>query len=401
MSTDMIKALDALETKLDSKFEAYEAELKETGSVSTGIKADLKAISEDFAAVKKDVTTFGDDLTALMQKGVKLDQGEKPVTMGEQFIKSDSFSAYQSGNTGKARMEFKNTIIGEGGSPQDPVDTIVPYQHMSGIVGGAFRALRVMDVIPTGSANGNTIHYTREASWTNAAAETAEAGQKPEATLTFEDANVPVRTIAHFIKVSKQVLDDAPQLQSYIDGRMRHGVNNRIEQQIIAGNGTSPNISGMAATGNHTDLTVVTADNDLDALNRAKYQVTGADYMANAFLINPADWGRIERTKSGISGDSSYLAGGDNAISYLQNGMQPLLWGLPVLLSNNVTAGSFFCLDTAATMFWTRQGTVVEIFDQNEDDVEKNLLTIRAEARGAFTVFKPASVVTGALPDAA
>lgn len=297
-------------------------------------------------------------------------------------------------------MEFKNTIIGEGGSPQDPVDTIVPYQHMAGIVEGAFRQLRVVDVIPTGSASGNTIHYTREASWTNNAAETAEAAQKPESVLTFEDANVPVRTIAHFIKVSKQVLDDAPMLRSYIDKRMRHGVEHRVETQIIAGNGTSPNISGMATTGNHTDLTVASADNDLDALNRAKYQVTGADYMANVYLMNPADWGRIERTKTGVSGDDSYLAGGDNAISYLANGMQPLLWGLPVLLSNNVTAGSFFCLDTAATMFWNRQGTTVEIFDQNEDDVEKNLLTIRAEMRGAFTVFKPAALVYGALPDA-
>lgn len=51
-------------------------------------------------------------------------------------------------------------------------------------------------------------------------------------------------------------------------------------------------------------------------------------------------------------------------------------------------------------MFWNRQGTTVEIFDQNEDDVEKNLLTIRAEMRGAFTVFKPAALVYGALPDA-
>ena len=405
MPFDMEKALGELQQKLDQKFTTYEGQLKESGDVSEGIKSDLKKMAEDHDAQLKElsdsVTSVKDDLTGLKQKGVKIEGKAPAKTIGQQFVESDSFKSYRDGQTGKARLEVKNTILGEAGTPQDPVDTLVPYQHMAGIIAGAFRQLRVMDVLPTGQATGNTIHYTRELSWSNGAAETAEGAQKPEATLTFEDATAPVRTIAHFLKVSKQVMDDAPMLQSYIDQRMRHGVNQRAETQVIAGNGTSPNLSGLTTTGNHTDLTVVTADNDLDAANRAKYQVIGADFMADMYVMNPADWGRIERTKTGISGDDSYLAGGDNAISYLANGMQPLLWGLPVLLSNSMTAGQFLCLARDATMFWNRQGTVVEIFDQNEDDVEKNLLTIRAEMRGAFTVFRPAAVIHGALPDAA
>lgn len=400
MSDDMIKALGDLDTKLGQKFEAYETSLKEQGSVSEAVKADLKAMAEDFASVKKDVTAANDAILGIKQKGVKLEGSQKPLSMGAQFVESDSFKHYREGKSNKASMQFKNTIIGEGGSPQNPTNDIVPLQTMQGIVGGAFRALRVLDVLPRGTATGNTIHYTREASWTNGAAETREAAQKPEATLTFEGLDVPVRTIAHFLKLSKQVLDDAPALQSYVDQRLRHGVLQRAEAQVIAGNGTSPNISGMAATGNHTDLTLVSADNDLDALNRAKYQVIASDYMADVFLMNPADWGRIERTKTGISGDDSYLAGGDNAISYLANGIQPLLWGLPVILSNNVAAGKFFCMSRDAVMFWERQGVTIEIFDQNEDDVEKNLLTIRGEMRGAFTTFRPAAVIYGDLPDA-
>lgn len=398
MAEDLIKALDTLETKLSEKFEGYEAELKSTGSVATEVKGDLKKMADDYEAMQKDVTALSDTLTSIQQKGVKLEQKAPPKSMGAEFVESESFKAYAEGRSGKARVEFKNTILGEGGSPQNPTDDIVAKDNMAGIVGGAFRALRLMDVVPMGTTNSNQVHYTREASWTNAAAETAEAAQKPEATLTFEGVDTPVRTIAHFLKVSKQVLDDAPALQSYIDRRLRHGVNNRLEAQIVAGNGTSPNISGMATTGNHTDLTVVTADNAFDALNRAKYQVIAADYTPDVVLMNPADWGALERTKTGISGDASYLAGGDAAISYLANGIQPLLWGLPVIMSNNVTSGKFFTLSTDAIMFWQRQGTVVEIFDQNEDDVEKNLLTIRAEMRGAFTVFRPAALIYGDVP---
>lgn len=400
MAFDMEKALADLDGKIDEKFKAYEGQMKESGDVSESIKADLKSLTEDFDGIKKDLMSTKDSLTAIRQGGVRLEQGEVQKSVGQQFVESEAFKAYKDGSTGKAKMEFKNTILGEGGSPQNPVDTIVPADRQAGIVPGAFRQLMIRDVIPRGATNSNTVEYTREASWTNNAAEAAEAAQKAESVLTFELVSDPVRTIAHFIKVSKQVLDDAPMLQSYIDLRMRHGVNQREEAQIIAGNGTSPNLKGLAHADNHTDLTLVTADNDLDATNRAKYQVVASDYMADLYLMNPADWGRIERKKTGISSDETYLAGQSSAISYLQNGMQPLLWGLPVLLSNSVTAGKFYCMARDATMFWDRQSVVVEIFDQNQDDVEKNLLTIRAEKRGAFGVFHPAAVIEGALPEA-
>lgn len=399
MSEDLMKALDTLDGKIGEKFKAYETELKETGSVAAGLKGDLAKMAEDSAAMRKELTGVKDTVTAIEQKGVKLDRGEPKLSMGAQFIAGDSFKAFKEGRANKATMSFKNTIIGEGGSPQDPVDTIAHYQSVPGIVGGAFRALRLLDLIPRGQASSNTIHYTREASWTNAAAEAREAAQKAESTLTFEAIDEPVRTIAHFLKVSKQVMDDAPALQSYIDQRLRHGVLNRLEQQIVAGNGTSPNLQGMSATGNHTDLTLVTADNDFDAINRAKYQVIASDYQPNLVLVNPADWGRMERVKTGVSGDDRYL-GAEGVISYLNSGLQPMIWGLPVVASNNVTAGKVFVLSTNALMFWERQGVTVEIFDQNEDDVEKNLLTIRAEMRGAFTTFKPAAVIYGDLPDA-
>lgn len=404
MSFDMEKALTELQDKLGAKFAAYEGQMKESGDVQQGVKADLKKLAEDHAAQLKElsgaVTAVKDDLTGIKQKGVKLDQGEPRRTIGQQFIESESFKNYRSGGSGKASMQFKNTILGESGSPQNPTNDIVPLQTVPGIVAGAFRALRILDILPRGVATGNIVHYTREASWTNSAAEAKEGAQKAESTLTMESQDGYVRTIAHFLKVSKQVLDDAPALQSYIDVRLGHGVRQRLEGQVVAGNGTAPNLAGLANASNHTDLTFVTADNDFDAANRAKYQVIGSDYMTDTFLVNPADWGRLERTKSGISGDKSYLAGGDAAISYLANGMQPLLWGVPVIMSNSVTSGKFYAIARDAMMLWERQGVTVEIFDQNEDDVEKNLLTIRAEMRAAFTVFRPAAVIEGSWPDA-
>ena len=396
--TDEIKTqLNELDKKLGEKFAQYEGQVKESGEATAAVKAELKSLSERNDELAAELKRAQDDVLDMQQKGQKADKHKQEAkSMGAQFVESEAFQSYKSGSTNKARLEMKNTIIGEGGSPQDPTNDIVPLQTMPGIVGGAFRQLRVRDILNTGVATGNTVHYTRELTFTNNAAETAEAAQKPESVLTFEGVDTPVRTIAHFLKVSKQVLDDAPALQSYIDRRLRYGVEIRMEQQIINGNGTSPNLSGMLDTGNFTSLTAASGDTDFDFANKAKYKVIESDYMADYYLINPADWGVMERIKTT---DGEYI-GSTSAIGYLQNGLVPTLWGLPVIASNSVPQGTLIAAARDASMFWQRQGTTVEIFDQNEDDVEKNLLTVRAEARGAFTVFRPAAIVAGTLPSA-
>lgn len=399
MSEDITKTIEhevkQLGAQITPKFDEVNEKLKAGEDVSKKLMADLKAMGDEFASIQKEMSKTTDALTAIEQKGVKIDKGQKQKTLGEQFIESEQFKSFRAGNATKCKVEFKNTIIGEGGSPQNPTDTIVPRDDMRGIVGGAFRQLRILDAIPVGATGSNTVHYTRELLFTNAAAETAEAAQKPETTLTFESVDESVRTIAHFIKVSKQVLDDAPMLQSYVDQRMRYGVNLRVEQQIIAGNGTSPNLSGITTTGNHTDATVVSGDTNFDLANRMKYQVVAADYQPDFYMMNPVDWGTLERTH--VSATDNRYVGADGAVGYINNGLVPTLWGLPVVVSNSVTSGTIICMASDATMYWNRQGTTVEIFEQNEDDVEKNLLTIRGEARGAFGVFRPAAVIVGSL----
>lgn len=387
------KAVDDLSASLDDKFQAYQTQLNETGEVSSEMKNDLKSLSEQYQDLSKEQQAIMDSLTQIEQNGTKMETREAPKSMGRQFIESEAFTSYRDGQSNKARFEFQNnTIIGEGGSPQDPTDDIVPKQNMPGIVAGAFRQLTLLDLINTGTATGNTVHYTRELLFTNNGAETSEGAQKPESVLTFEGVDTPVRTIAHFLKVSKQVLDDAPALESYIDRRLSYGVRKRLEGQIVNGNGTSPNLEGILASGNNTSLTAASGDDNFDYANKAKYKVIESDYQADFYMINPADWGKMERTINATSGD---------AVGYLQNGLIPTLWGLPVIASNSVPAGKLICAASDAMMYWNRQSATVEIFDQNEDDVEKNLLTVRGELRGAFTVFRPSAIVAGDLPNPA
>lgn len=396
---ELNKGLEGIQAKMDSKMEIVEKQISDEGEASKKLMADLSAMGKDFEGIKEQMNGLRDSMMLQAQNGMQIQQPAPVLSVGKQFIESDTFKAYQDGQSTRAKMEFQNnTIIGEGGSPQTPTNDIVPLQTMPGIVGGAFRQLRIKDIMPQGNATGNLVHYTRELLFTNNAAETAEAATKPESVLTFEGVDAPVRTIPHFIKVSKQVLDDAPMLASYIDTRLSYGVELRCETQIVNGDETGSNLGGILKSGNHTTLTAETGANDFDFANSIKYKVAESDYNADIYLINPQDWGRMERLKVG-SGDARYV-GADGAIGYLQNGLVPTLWGLPVIASNSVPAGKIICMSIMSSMFWNRQDPTVEIFEQDGDNVQKNLLTVRGEMRGAFTVFRPAAIVAGDLPDA-
>ena len=385
------KVLELHEANIAKAIEKYEGQLKETGTVAGEARAEIKALSEKHSALV-------DTINKLEQKlNDKAEGKAQPKSLGETLVTSEMFQQYKDGRTSKLRLEVKNTILGEAGSPQDPVDTIVPADRLPGIVGGAFRGLRVLDAIPKGATSSNMVEYTKELAFTNAAAETAEGATKPESTLTFTLVQEPVRTIAHWIKVSKQVLDDAPALQSYIDRRLRHGVELKLEQQVVAGEGTGK-LLGLLGTGNYTAFTPSdSAYIESDTINDAKYRVIAADYQPSVVLMNPVDFGRLERRKTAAAVTGSYIAGEGAALSYINNGLTPTLWGLPVIVSNSVPEDGYIVYAADACQLFMRSGAVVEMFEQDDTNVQKNLITVRAELRAALAVYRPAAVVAGGL----
>jgi HK97 family phage major capsid protein len=379
------KALDGLQVKLDKALADHTAEIEKHGKASTELTAKVDQLSQKHAESEA-------MLADLCQKAAGGFAPAKPEvkTLGGEFVSSQQFKSMASGDAKSARIEVKNTILGEAGSPQNPTDTIVAADRMSGIVPGAFRALSVLDFFPAGITSSNQIEYTKEASFTNSAAEVAEGGSKAESALTFSLIQDPVRTIAHWLKASKQVLADAPALEAYINRRLLHGVRNRLEYQLLRGNGTSPNIAGLSASGRHTAYTPVTADTALTSMNKAKYAVIAADENPDVFILNPADWGALERSL--ISSGANVDAG----VSYLATGLTPNVWGLPVVTSNNVESGKFYCMASMATQLFVREGVTVEMGYVNTDFTQ-NLVTILAEMRAALAVFRPAAVQYGDL----
>ena len=376
MSDEIKSALGEMHKEIEKKMALVSEQSEAKGAEYKQSIVDLDA----------SIKSLKDEMTELAQKYSAPVEVIEAKSFGQLILESDSIKSFLSGQSTKGSVEIKNTIINSGHNTST-------YDQMPGVVPGAFRRLTVMPTIMTGSSTSNSIEYSKESNWVNGAASQVEGNSKADSTLTFAEVVVPVRTIAHKLKVSKQALADSTFLSSYIEARLRHGVNNKVESQIINGDGTGVNLSGWLATGNNTVISPLLTVDYFGLANKLKMAVIANDYEPDFFYSNPADWGTAETTRR-ATGDNAFVAA-SGAVSYVNNGLTPMLWGLPVVLSNNVAAGTLICKSRDADMYASREGTVVEMFEQDEDNVGKNLVTVRAETRGAELVFTAAAICTG------
>jgi HK97 family phage major capsid protein len=374
------KGMTEIKGKLEDSIKKFEGQLEEKGKVDKETRDEVKQLSEDFASISTAVT----ELAQKQADGFKGMEEKSIITVGDEFIKTDEFKNFTESKSRNAiiRMELKNTVLAD-------TTTTFPL-NKPGIIPGAFEPLTIRSILPTMQVSTNLVNSLREDSWNNSAAAVAQGALKPESDIVFENYNVAIETVAHWIKVSNQLLADAPAVAAYINIRLRDGVEREIERQLLLGNGTTPNLSGLLDTGNFVAYSATSDDNLVDAINRAKYSLWATGYTPDAVVVNPADWGAMERMRADGPGLGAYLYGGPGAVA----GANP--FGVRVVLSNYMPAGSFLIgAFNQATMLYTRQGTTVEMGYVN-DDFTRNLVTLRAEARLGLAVEVPAAMLYGA-----
>lgn len=373
MSTEIeIKtALDAHGKAIEHAMAKYDAQVADLGKADELAKGELRALSEKFEST---ITEIGQKMDSAKKESAPV------LSAGAEFVKSEQFKQLMTGQTQRARIEVKNTVT--SGST-----TVFPQQQ-PGIIRGNFLPLTIRELFRAIPVTSNMVNSLREASWTSNGAEVAQGAAKAESDVTFEQYNVPITTVAHWIKVSNQLLADAPAITAYIDTRLRDGLAQRIDAQLLNGDGTSPNLSGLTDAGNFVAYTATSGDLLVDAINRAKYALLATGNSPDVVVVNPADWGAMERTREG-SGTGMYLYGSPGTMA----GDNP--FGLRIVLSNNMAAGKFLvgAID-ASCVLYNRQGATVEMGYVNAD-FTNNLVTIRAEERLGLGVDRPAGLLYG------
>ncbi|WP_088887141.1 phage major capsid protein [Diaphorobacter nitroreducens] len=314
-----------------------------------------------------------------------------PQSLGEKFANAEGLknTNFTNPNSFTTKVGSIHAALAGNGT----AGNLVVPQRMPGVIAPPDQRLFVRDLLFWGRAASNAIEYVRELGFTNNAGPVDEnpADPKPESDITFEEDSAPVRTIAHYIRASKQILDDVTQLQAYIDGRLLYGLKVKEEAQLLNGSGVGLNLNGIntQATAYANPGVTVVGETPVDRLRIAMLQVQLAEYAADGIVLNPIDWAEIELLKESTGG---YLFANPQGVS------SPILWGRPVVATtaiavNNFLTGSF----RMGAMGWDREDANIAVSNQDRDNFVKNMVTILCEERIALTVFRPEAFVKGLL----
>lgn len=371
------KAIGAQQEEIKKAYEAQRLEIEKTGQVNKELQTDLAKLTEELQ--KSGARLF--DLEQKLGNRTPDDNLEKSFSekASEELVKA------WDGRSAKTEVgSFYKAVT----SASVSAGALIAPQRVDGILTPGIQRLTVRDLLMQGATGSNAIEYVRENVFTNGADVVAEGALKPESDITFTKETANVKTIAHWIQASRQVTSDSSQLQGYINNRLLHGLALKEELQLLNGDGTGDNLTGLntIATAYDAALTV-TGDTFADTVAHAIYQASLSEFEATAVVLNPFDWHKIAMLKDQ---DGRYIFGGPQAFA------SKIMWGLPVVSTtsqakNTFTVGAF----SLASQVWDNQDATVEVSNQDRDNFVKNMLTILCEERLAVTHYRPQAIIKG------
>lgn len=387
---EAIKAeLDKITDQIKEHGEKALAEARKGVEMSESTKAQVDELLTKSSEIQANLQAAEQKLAQIEANGSRGDGQHQ--TFGQQFVTSDEFKAFASKTMprGRVDMTFQAAITTVTTDTDGAAGDLVTPTRLPGIIAPPDRRMTVRDLITQGRMDGNTLEYVKETGFTNAAAPVAETVAKPESTMKFDLVSTTAKVIAHYVKASRQILSDASQLASYIDGRLRYGLAYVEEQQLLNGDGTGQNLLGIIpqATPYVAPFDPAGTETGIDMIRLAMLQAALAEYPASGIVMHPSDWARIELLKDT---DGRYIIGNP------QGTISPTLWGLPVVATQAITVDKFLvgAFKLGAQVF-DRWQARVEVATENQDDFIKNLVTILAEERLALAVYRPEAFIYG------
>jgi HK97 family phage major capsid protein len=324
-------------------------------------------------------------------------------SIGEQFTNNDAYRRFISAGGHRRAGTWTSPFIESSGplftmrAATLTTDTasggaLVLPDNRPGIVMLPQRPVVLADLPAPGTTDSNVVQFMKETTFTNAAATVAQGASKPESTLIFATATSPVQKIAHWIPVTEEMLEDYAQTRSVVDGRLRIGLQVTEDDQLLNGDGVSPNLLGfMNLTGLAADQ-ARGADTNADAVAKQIAAIATSVYMVpDGVVMHPSNWLTVQLAKDTTG---NYISG----VSPLDAPTARTLWGLPVALTPAITAGTALvgCFKSSSQIF-RKGGVRVEASNSHSDFFVKNLVAVRGEERLALAVYREAAFgkVTG------
>lgn len=382
--------LDQIGALVDEKIEKASNQAMDNakGEFESSLKSEIENLTNKFVEINDRIDRSEVNMKKSFEGAQKLNfKSSLTNAINEGVLKGMTEGNY---NAAKFEMKAAGDMLISGNTTGD----VAEIQRIAGIKADALRADHIRALLPQGSTDAQTISYVKEANYDGSAATVAEGATLAQSDFDLVESTVKLEKIGTYMRITEEMINDIPALTSFLSARVPQRILAVEDNQILNGDGTSPNIDGLFTDGtafvtgaSGAFYQSVESANEYDVLIAALNQLQLANYKANIVLLNPTDLHKIVLLKS-------------TANEYLKNqiyqGLQPSIAGVPVVTNTAVTAGKFLVMDSnRATQFWVRQNLAVEFSRDDSTNFRDGFITVRATERVATTNYEPAAIIQG------
>lgn len=390
MSTTLVEKQQALDAARAEARDFYAANPIEKIAEDKDLRETATQHNRKMADLSDEVVT----LQGLEEGAKRSAEGRKSagraITEDEGAVKTSATKAFsfeaawdESEGVKRLHKDFKGTVELVSIPSMKTLLTLgdmVPSPDRRPLIPFAVDETTVGDLMLQGTTDSNVVSYYEETTFTNAAATVAEGAAKPESTLDFTERTETVRKIATWLPATSEFLEDNAGLRSYIEQRLRFMVEREEEDQLLNGDGTAPNISGILDRAIQT----IGSTNDLDAIYKAITEVR-VDGLAEptAVVIHPLSWQNLRLAKTAT--EEQYYGPGPFAPDTVER-----IWGLRVRVTPMIAEGTALvgAFQPHAQIF-RKGGIRVVASTEHASYFIENKVAILAEERLALAVYRP------------
>lgn len=390
MEENVKKQLDQLGNIIDEKIEKATnmAMDNANGKVDETLKGEISNLTEKFNARMDEIEVKNQkNFDSLISK--KEDKSFKGGLI--KSINDGALDSFRSGMSRGTAFEIKADMTMNA----DFSGEVVPADRIPGYKFDPTRAVHIRSLIPQGSTSSDVVRFVKESAYSDGSGNVAEGATLGQTDFTFTADNNTVEKIGAYLRISEEMLSDTPQLTSYLSNRVPAKLLAKEDDQILNGNGTSPNLAGITVDAADFDESSsaafyqsVDSANEFDVLIAALNQLAISEYQADKIILHPTDFHKILLLKDS---QNKYL------LDYNPNaGLAPSFNGVPVILNTAIGAGKFLVGNFAiGTQLWIRDNLSVEFFREDGTNVRDGFVTVRCVERVALTNYLPNAFVYG------
>ena len=389
MDENLKKQLDQIGDLVDSKIEKafHAAKDNANGEIEASLKSEISNLTNSYNEKFEAATKRMDAIEMESKKTFSGATTKSFKAAIEESLKNGSIDAMLKGNSNAARFEVKADMT----MAADYTGVVAGETVVPNIKFDPSRSTHIRTLLPIGSTDAQTIRFPKESGYADNAAATAQGSTLGQSDFDITATSVNVEKIGTYMRLTEEMLADTPQLTSYLSARVPGKVLSAEDNEILNGDGSSPNLDGLftdgAAFSAGSFALAIESANEFDVLTVALNQLNLSNYQADTILLNPTDFHKIVLLKS-------------TANEYLRNqiiqGVQPAIMGVPIVLSTAVTAGKFLVGNLSlATQLWIRDGLGIEFSREDSTNFRDGFVTVRAQERVALTNYAPNAIVQG------